>query len=728
MKTKIIGVSFCMLLITAVFSGISYGSYKDTLSSFLGPTVEITSPINGDVVDDSHIIVEGYAIGDSIVKIEYTILYPGGGLFSQWYEIDPPEYEHSFSIPMDIVEGEEGNLITVTAVEIDNDEGYDSITVYYNPGGEDTEPPIVNIESPIDGMVYPYPREISLSGIVTDNVGVDKIGYLHEWSDDSYDTGYIQIPGGPVEYYEFYFDVELYPGINDLTVYAVDPAENQGEEEVEVTVQNPCEHRTPTLTDQTGNTTFHSVIVGCNHHNTPSELRGCQQTAQIMQSTLQQYEGWSYERMDLLYGHRATRDAVHNAINEAKQRAQPGDEFLFFFADHGGNRTIPDSSDDPDEPDGHDEHIMLRDGRVSDDELAQWLSGFRDCVTITVKLDCCHAGGFVDGDNDLQNATNADGELYGPDHINIEQACAQNETIAERPYFWNDTDGDYTVDPDELTPPNDRIWHDNNHNGRFDPEFDAITYWVDLNGNGEREDNENISSTDSRMKYLTDFFISNLQGLSNDNSLKNYTTTKADRNKDGITTTKELYEFSINYLHEWLEKDNDNDGLLNEDGYEIEENDDDIILLCIDNDNDGYFDEDAAPPSFAFWYDAKPAKPVKPTGKTNGNTNTVYTYSTSTTDPDADDVYYWFDWGDGTNSGWIGPYQSGEQIVSQHSWSEKGDYQIKVKSRDRCYAESQWSDPLQISMPKIKSINNLFLEFLQKHPLIYQLLQTYLEF
>ena len=77
-----------------------------------------------------------------------------------------------------------------------------------------------------------------------------------------------------------------------------------------------------------------------------------------------------------------------------------------------------------------------------------------------------------------------------------------------------------------------------------------------------------------------------------------------------------------------------------------------------------------------------------------------YTYSTSTSDPDGDQVYYWFDWGDDTNSGWIGPYDSGTLCESSHIWRSTGSYEIRVKAKDDKGAQSEWSDFLAISMPK----------------------------
>lgn len=100
-----------------------------------------------------------------------------------------------------------------------------------------------------------------------------------------------------------------------------------------------------------------------------------------------------------------------------------------------------------------------------------------------------------------------------------------------------------------------------------------------------------------------------------------------------------------------------------------------------------------------------PNKPDTPSGATSGKTGTSYSYSTSTTDPENDQVYYWFDWGDGTNSGWNGPHNSGEIISLSHTWTADGTYPLKVKAKDANDDESTWSDPLSISMPKKKSFN-----------------------
>ena len=104
-----------------------------------------------------------------------------------------------------------------------------------------------------------------------------------------------------------------------------------------------------------------------------------------------------------------------------------------------------------------------------------------------------------------------------------------------------------------------------------------------------------------------------------------------------------------------------------------------------------------------------PNKPKKPSGPTSGSSGTSYSYSTSTTDPEGDDVYYWFDWGDGKNSGWKGPYSSGQEITLSHTWSRSGTFKVKVKAKDTNDIESDWSDPLSVSMPRNR-VKHIFLQ------------------
>ncbi len=82
------------------------------------------------------------------------------------------------------------------------------------------------------------------------------------------------------------------------------------------------------------------------------------------------------------------------------------------------------------------------------------------------------------------------------------------------------------------------------------------------------------------------------------------------------------------------------------------------------------------------------------------------TFCTTTTDPNGDQLSYWWDWGDGSPSGWIGPYNSGDTACSSHSWAESGTYIIKVKAKDINDFESPWSDTLKVTIPRTKTTYN----------------------
>jgi hypothetical protein len=131
-------------------------------------------------------------------------------------------------------------------------------------------------------------------------------------------------------------------------------------------------------------------------------------------------------------------------------------------------------------------------------------------------------------------------------------------------------------------------------------------------------------------------------------------------------------------------------------------------------------------PSFVNVSNQFPTTPSKPTGYMSCEIGEVYQYTTSSSDPDGDDIWYFFDWGDDTNSS-IGPYPSGEEVTVEHQWTEEGNYDIKVKVMDEHYAESNWSEPLTVSMPKPKVFITPFLRFLENYPLLFPILRLVLD-
>ena len=87
-----------------------------------------------------------------------------------------------------------------------------------------------------------------------------------------------------------------------------------------------------------------------------------------------------------------------------------------------------------------------------------------------------------------------------------------------------------------------------------------------------------------------------------------------------------------------------------------------------------------------------PNKPNTPFGRISGRINRTYTFFSSNVDPDGDNLFYKFRWGDGSYSDWLGPYSSGGKIWANHEWSKPERYLIGVISKDSHGTLSKWSD------------------------------------
>jgi hypothetical protein len=110
-----------------------------------------------------------------------------------------------------------------------------------------------------------------------------------------------------------------------------------------------------------------------------------------------------------------------------------------------------------------------------------------------------------------------------------------------------------------------------------------------------------------------------------------------------------------------------------------------------------------------------PDIPEKPSGPTEGKPGIEYEFTTRTTDPDDEKVSYKWKWGDGSDSEWLGPFESGEVVNASHIYNGKGSYSIKVKAKDESDMESDWSESLTITIKKGKARSySLLTNFIEK--------------
>jgi len=103
-----------------------------------------------------------------------------------------------------------------------------------------------------------------------------------------------------------------------------------------------------------------------------------------------------------------------------------------------------------------------------------------------------------------------------------------------------------------------------------------------------------------------------------------------------------------------------------------------------------------------------PLQPLKPIGPTEGVKKQEYIFETNTTDVDNDptQLYYKWDFGDNYQTSWLynrAPYY-GKAI---HSWAKPDTYLIKVKSRDIYGKESDWSEPLEITITRSRLVKQI---------------------
>ena len=138
--------------------------------------------------------------------------------------------------------------------------------------------------------------------------------------------------------------------------------------------------------------------------------------------------------------------------------------------------------------------------------------------------------------------------------------------------------------------------------------------------------------------------------------------------------------------------------------------------------------EDSGPTPYGYLHAFgvfDPDSPTAPTiiGKIKGTVKKSYDYLFRSASPVGNDVFYQIDWGDGSITNWIGPYDSGESITMNHSWSDKGTYTIKARAKDIDNLWGPWGE-LKVTMPYFYEPQFPFIQwFLERFPNAFPLLR-----
>jgi outer membrane protein assembly factor BamB len=126
---------------------------------------------------------------------------------------------------------------------------------------------------------------------------------------------------------------------------------------------------------------------------------------------------------------------------------------------------------------------------------------------------------------------------------------------------------------------------------------------------------------------------------------------------------------------------------------------------------------------FAFSDNNPPNDPMVD-GPQKGKPEKALDYSFSSKDIDGDDIAEFIvNWGDNVSDEiFTGPFESGEEVIVNHTWAEKGTYTIKAKAKDLFGDESNWTE-FEVNIPRTKAVNTpMFKWFLELFPFMVKLL------
>jgi parallel beta-helix repeat protein len=94
-------------------------------------------------------------------------------------------------------------------------------------------------------------------------------------------------------------------------------------------------------------------------------------------------------------------------------------------------------------------------------------------------------------------------------------------------------------------------------------------------------------------------------------------------------------------------------------------------------------------------------------GPDSGGWGKPYHFTFQTSDNEGSDVWYFVDWGDGKDTGWMGPYVSGDEITDSHTWTEQETFTIRCKAKDMYNIHSDWGE-FEITIPRTRISTSLF--------------------
>jgi nitrous oxidase accessory protein len=100
-------------------------------------------------------------------------------------------------------------------------------------------------------------------------------------------------------------------------------------------------------------------------------------------------------------------------------------------------------------------------------------------------------------------------------------------------------------------------------------------------------------------------------------------------------------------------------------------------------------------------------------GPDSGGWGKPYHFTFQSSDNEGSEIWYYIDWGDEHNTGWMGPFASGEEISDAHTWTQQETFTIRCKAKDMYDIHSDWAE-FEITIPRTRaSTYHRLLEYFQ---------------
>lgn len=484
-------------------------------------------------------------------------------------------------------------------------------------------------------------------------------------------------------------------------------------------------------------TEYWAVIVAvANYKNPDLSLPVATHRLKLLYDSLLSSENWKKDHIILLINEQATKKNILNALDEMANKVNSNDVFLFAFMGHGSEV----SDEFPyDERDGTDEVICPYDvdkingkliNYITDDELNRKFTKiegfvFKQTKGLLLIFECCLSGALVDKKWQLE----IDGRAFiKEDYLNNFREEISKEL--EKPY----------EDPDTT---------DINGRKRFvimasvDGTLALVLLYFGgpltsslalgfagyADGDGLLNRRDGWVTAEEAFKFTQRRYVKTIAGYIGGWCaiifLQEYFRAKYIQGKSDDEALKYALEGVIVFLgstvlsficEELIAKISTGHWILS---FPTKVDSNPLIDLPITELKRGIRENNDLTEEFIpkNW---QPVKPLKPEGQSSGRSGVKYIYKTFCVDPinyDGDaELFYKWDWGDGSSSEWIGPYksESGEKVSAEHIWNKEGEYKVSVKVKDKDGIESEWSDPLTVKIAKSRDVDRGHVRLIDK--------------